>query len=234
MVGKHTENCMICGGQLVYSNTTQNMSCHFCKKHDDVNVICENGHYVCDSCHADNGISFITKYVKETKSKNPIIILTEIMKNITINMHGPEHHYLVVATLLSAYKNADGEIELDKALKSAEQRAKNVPGGVCGLWGSCGAGIASGIFISIITDATPLSEKEWAFANKMTSKSLNTISENGGPRCCKRNSYIAIIQAATFIKDNFGIMLEMPEQVSCIFSYRNKQCKKDDCLFFNK
>ena len=121
---------------------------------------------------------------------------------------------------------------LDCALQNAWQRAKNVPGGVCGLWGSCGAGIATGIFISIITGATPLSIAEWSLANQMTAQSLSAISMHGGPRCCKRNSMLAIHQAAALTKAAFGIAMDLPEQVKCEFFHRNGQCREHDCLYY--
>ena len=52
------------------------------------------------------------------------------------------------------------------------------------------------------------------------------ISENGGPRCCKRNSNLAIYQATAFVKEKFGITMELPEYVLCEFLHRNIQCKK--------
>ena len=52
-------------------------------------------------------------------------------------------------------------------------RGKAVPGGVCGFWGACGAGISAGMFISIISGATPLKNEPWGLANKMTSKALD-------------------------------------------------------------
>ena len=174
---------------------------------------------------------FITFHAKENLSQNPIAIATEMMKNPNINMHGPEHHYLVAAALLTAYKNAGGRIDFIKALENVKQRAENVPGGICGLWGSCGAGIAAGIFTSVITGATPLSEKEWSLSNQMTSKCLDIISKNGGPRCCKRNSYLAIIQASDFVREQFGVSMKLSEQISCDFSHLNNQCRKDNCLF---
>ena len=72
-------------------------------------------------------------------------------------------------------------------------RGKAVPGGVCGFWGACGVGISAGVFISIISGATPLKNEPWGLANKMTSKALDAIGSIGGPRCCKRDSYMAII-----------------------------------------
>lgn len=228
---KHSENCMVCGKPLVYSTVEQAVHCYVCGLSNATNTLCEDAHFVCDACHAEKGILAITLCTKENPSKNPIEIATGIMKNPDINMHGPEHHYLVPASLLAAYKNAGGEICLDTALQTARQRSQKVPGGICGLWGSCGAGIGTGIFISVITGATPLSGKEWSLANLMTSKSLATISENGGPRCCKRNTYLAISQSAAFVRKHFGVAMELPERIVCESSHRNNQCRGNNCLF---
>ena len=62
------------------------------------------------------------------------------------HMHGPEHHVMVGAALLTAYKNAGGNIELKDALIEMMHRGKAVPGGACGFWGACGAGISAGMF----------------------------------------------------------------------------------------
>lgn len=227
----YTEGCLLCGKPLTYFETAKQLSCQICGTEYSTNASCEDGHFICDSCHAQQGFAFIFQYVLETQSKNPISIATEIMENPYINMHGPEHHYLIVVALLAAYKNAGGQIYFEKAIQSARQRAKNVPGGICGMWGSCGAGIATGIFISIITGASPISEIEWSLANQMTSRSLAVISVNGGPRCCKRNTYLAITQAVEFVKEQFNIAMELPEKVICQFSHRNKQCRSKKCLY---
>ena len=63
---------------------------------------------------------------------------------------------MVGAALLTAYQNAGGKVDLEKSLLEVQRRGKGVPGGACGFWGACGAGISSGIFISIITASTPL------------------------------------------------------------------------------
>ena len=227
-----TENCMVCGKPLVYFETARTKNCYICGASVGTNAACEDGHYICDTCHSEKGILLITFETGNTSSRNPIKIAADIMKNKEINMHGPEHHYLVVASLLASYENAGGTVDLKSALQAARQRSKNVPGGICGLWGSCGAGIASGIFISIITGATPLSEQEWSLANQMTSRSLLIISENGGPRCCKRNSNLAIFEAASFVREHFGIAMELPDHVICEFSHRNSQCRGSACLYF--
>mgnify|MGYP006873675999 CR=1 FL=1 len=43
---------------------------------------------------------------------------------------------MVGAALLTAYKNAEGNIELKDALIEMMHRGKAVPGGACGFWGA--------------------------------------------------------------------------------------------------
>ena len=163
-------------------------------------------------------------------SKNPILILQKLMTLPFCHMHGPEHHIMVGASLLTAYKNAGGNIDLPKALVEMQSRGKQVPGGACGFWGACGAGISAGMFVSIITGSTPLANEAWGLSNQMTSSALGAIGEVGGPRCCKRDSYLAITRAVAFIKEHFGIEMEL-DKIKCIHSAQNNQCIKERCPF---
>ncbi len=228
----HRTGCLICGKDIKYFDPAISLECSLCGKKHDTTTSCEDNHFVCDSCHSQKGIDHITSFALETDSKNPFHIAKSMMEYPLIYMHGPEHHFLVPAALLAAYKNSGGDIDLAKSLNIAKQRAGKVPGGTCGFWGSCGAGVGSGIFISIITKATPLSIHEWRLANLMTSNSLAEISKNGGPRCCKRNTYIAISSAVDFVRENFGIKMERPPEVYCTFYKNNSTCRKKDCLYF--
>lgn len=168
------------------------------------------------------------------KSKNPIKILKKLMALPECPMHGPVHHYLVGAALLTAYKNAGGNIELDIMLEKLLERSKNVPAGACGLWGACGACISAGMFVSIITGAGPLNKpKEWGLSNLMTSNALMAIGTVGGPRCCKRDSYLSILSAIEFVKKNMGIDMELDEFCCSDFA-RNQSCLGIACPFFPK
>lgn len=64
--------------------------------------------------------------------RDPVRIAHEIMRRDTINMHGPEHHFLDGAAFLAAYRNAGGEIDLDKALDELAKRTVKMPGAMCG------------------------------------------------------------------------------------------------------
>ena len=230
----YTNGCIICGKDLIYFNSAKRIKCSICGKEFETNASCIEGHFVCDRCHSQPAILNITAQALTTDSKNPITTAVNMMKGKFINMHGPEHHYLIVAALLTAYKNSGGNIDLEKALLTARQRSQNVPGGICGMWGSCGAGIGAGMFVSIITEATPLSVEEWGQANLATSESLYNIAQNGGPRCCKRNTWLSIMSVIDMAKDITEIQMEKPGNIRCSFFMKNPTCKKEKCLYYPK
>ena len=223
------EECLICKAPLEYLNEDIEMECAICHKKEFSKTRCVNGHYVCNECHT-NGIDSIWGVCLAEKSKNPVEILNKMMKLSFCHMHGPEHHIMVGSALLTAYKNAGRNINLKKALVEMKKRGQNVPGGSCGFWGACGAGISSGIFISIITDSTPLAGQPFGLSNRMTAKALDAIGTIGGPRCCKRDSYLSILAAIDFVKEQLGIEMEKPEIV-CDFSAQNNQCLGKRCPF---
>lgn len=223
------DECLICKAPLEYSNEDISMECAVCHKKELSKTRCTNGHYVCNECHT-KGIDSIFGVCLSSNSKNPIHIINEMMALPFCHMHGPEHHIMVGAALLTAYKNAGGDIDLQKALIEIRNRGKSVPGGACGFWGACGAGISSGMFVSIIAGSTPLMNEPFGMANKMTSQALNAIGEIGGPRCCKRDSYLSIVQAVKFVKESLGIEMELDEIV-CKFSSKNNQCIGKRCPF---
>ncbi len=205
------------------------MECAICHKKEESKTRCISGHYVCNDCHTQ-GMDSMIGYCLSEHSKNPIEIMDKIMSLPFCHMHGPEHHVMVGAALLTAYRNAGGELELEKALLEIYRRGKEVPGGVCGFWGACGAGISTGIYMAIITKSTPLATTAWGLSNRMTAKALGSIGEIGGPRCCKRDSYLAITEAVKFTKENLGVAMEIGN-VSCTRSSQNNQCIQRACPF---
>lgn len=223
------EECLICKAPLEYLNEDIEMECAICHKKELSKTRCIAGHYVCNECHTQGIDSILGVCLCET-SKDPAIILNKLMSLPFCHMHGPEHHVLVGAALLTAYKNAGGDIDLKKSLIEMRNRGKNVPGGACGFWGACGAGISSGMFVSIITGSTPLTNEQFGLANKMTSMALNAIGSIGGPRCCKRDSYLSVLQAIDFVKENLGIEMEK-SKIICQFSPQNNQCIGKRCPF---
>ena len=223
------DECVICKAPLEYLEKDTEMECAVCHKKENSKTRCVNGHYVCNECHT-KGIDTIIGLCLNTKSSDPIEIVRMMMAESFCHMHGPEHHVMVGSALLAAYKNAGGDIDLKETLLEMQSRGKSVPGGVCGFWGACGAGISTGMFISIITKASPLSGESWGLSNLMTSKALGEIGKIGGPRCCKRDSYLAILAAIDFTEEHFGISMHKP-QITCTHSELNNQCIGKRCPF---
>lgn len=223
------EECLICGEPLEYLAQDTLMECALCHKQEQSKTRCVKGHYICNDCHTA-GMDSIIVFCQRESSKDPVYILEQLMSMPFCHMHGPEHHVLVGAALLTAYKNAGGDVDLQEALPEMVRRGKQVPGGACGYWGACGASISTGMFVSIITKNTPLSADTWRLTNLMTSRALEKVANHGGPRCCKRDSYLSILAAVDFVKDNFGIEMEKSE-VECSRSQNNNQCIGKQCPF---
>ncbi len=224
------EECLICKAPLEYLEQDELMECAICHKMENSKTRCGQGHYVCNECHG-KGLDDILGACLNADTKNPVELLEQLMDMPFCHMHGPEHHVMVGAALLTAYKNAGGDVELDSALAEMMNRGKSVPGGVCGFWGACGAGISTGMFLSIVTKATPLAKEAWGLSNQMTSRALGRIGAVGGPRCCKRDSYLAVTEAAAFVNEKLGVELELGK-IGCSRSERNNQCIKGRCPFY--
>ena len=223
------EECLICKAPLEYLEIDELMECEICHKKENSKTRCVNGHYVCNDCHTE-GLDSITGVCLNEDSRDPVAVLEKMMALPFCHMHGPEHHVMVGAALLTAYKNSGGNIDLESALKEMMSRGRGVPGGACGFWGACGAGISTGMFISIISGSTPLENEPFALSHRMTARSLGAIADVGGPRCCKRDSYLSVLAAVDFTKEHFGVEMEKA-YVICTHSAQNNQCIGMRCPF---
>ncbi|MEE1319902.1 MAG: DUF5714 domain-containing protein, partial [Ruminococcus sp.] len=87
-----------------------------------------------------------------------------------------------------------------------------------------------GMYVSIVLKATPLAKEAWGLSNQMTARALDVIGKNGGPRCCKRDSYLAIIEAVKFTEDKLGIKMKT-DNIVCSRSHLNNQCLQEECPF---
>lgn len=174
----------------------------------------------------------IIKDIKEEKRANPIRIFKNIAKKEYVSIHGPEHHILDGASLLVAYKNAGGKIEIDDALEKLMAEGLRMPGAMCGLWGVCGAITSIGAALSIIDGTGPLStDGTWGNHMQFTSNAISELGKINGPRCCKRDAMIAFKNGIFYVNSHYGIPLEY-EHVKCEYSNHNEQCIKERCPYY--
>ncbi|MCR5090794.1 MAG: hypothetical protein K6C08_14950 [Oscillospiraceae bacterium] len=229
--GGEFRDCMLCGKPLRYEKKASMRRCSICGEEKLSNCACEDGHYVCDACHAAGLDQFFVPFLLKSDEKCPLTLLEQVMAMPQVHMHGPEHHAIVPCVLLTAYHNCGGGNDLKEDLAQALERGKQVPGGICGYWGVCGAAAGAGIYMSILTGSNPLNGTAWAIPQKLTARCMNALSNVGGPRCCKRTCRLAIREAAAFTAELFGVEMPLTE-IRCTYCGENKECIGRACPFF--
>ena len=107
-----------------------------------------------------------------------------------------------------------------------------MPGATCGMWGVCGAVSSMGAALSIIDGTGPLSSDDsWGKHMEFTSKALCSLSQVGGPRCCKRDAFLSFQKVIEYINESYNVNLES-SRIECRFSEKNEQCIKEKCPFY--
>lgn len=225
-----TENCGVCGKPLVYGMEEVARRCAFCDGEFNALIYCPEGHYVCDACHNWAALDVLKSVLDSSSSKRPSEILEIVMSHPSVPMHGPEHHAMVPAIIVAAVKNSGYPVP-ESAVEKALERGVKVPGGWCGFYGACGAGLGVGIAVSVLTGATPLTGETRALTNEATAYALERMTD-GGPRCCKRASRRALELAVEFLKTRMDIVLDNNASIKCSYIDRNRECIRDDCAYF--
>ena len=156
----------------------------------------------------------------------------EIVVGIFLILFGTNFnlYYLVLAG--RAQKIPYEQFEED--LLEIEERAKEVPGGACGFYGNCGAAVGIGLFLSVYTGTDPHSEEYWGECNLATGRALQSIGEIAGPRCCKRNSFLALCSALDTLEEFLHISIPRTGEIRCKYHDANPDCKGSECPFFHK
>lgn len=176
----------------------------------------------------------IVQLCMQMKSTDPVEIFRKVIGEDFMRMHGPEHHVLDGACILTAYKHAGGAIDLENALAKLMNEGLRMPGAACGLWGVCGAVTSIGAALAIIDGTGPLSsDGSWGSHMLYTSAALKRMGEVNGPRCCKRDAYIAMSEAVRFINENDAVKLRETVPV-CGLSDKNAQCIRERCPYYGK
>ncbi len=224
------ENCCLCGRPLVYFPEERVLECGICHKRKSANAACEAGHFVCDECHGGSGAA-VLRLLLRSRERDPLRLLEQVFALPEVHLHGPEHHGIVPCVLIAAYRNCGGAVDPERSLTEAWTRGRKIPGGACGFLGVCGAAAGAGVFASIVSGATPLTEKQWAVPQRLTAACLEAMAEVGGPRCCKRTSRIAVECAAAFSAAEFGVHMPV-KRIPCAYRAQNSECIRQRCPYF--
>lgn len=231
--GRHPSGCMACGKEIGYLAQEREVACHYCGGIKKTNALCVEGHYICDDCHQQDGLSAIRLLCAETKEQDMLRLLDTIRRHPAIPLHGPEHHAMVPGIILATYRNLGGTISRE-AILTGIARGSKVPGGVCGFWGNCGAAAGVGIAFSVLLAATPLTPKARQQVQEITSRVLGEIAQTQGARCCQRETVTALREAALLSRRFLPVPLLAEADFVCKQFSANRECIRERCFLWRK
>lgn len=229
----HGSGCLVCGAALTYLASPRADACHYCGRTVVADARCAEGHFVCDACHASDAVEVITQVCMHSRERDAVALMHAIRSHPRFGMHGPEHHALVPAVILVALRNA-GQAVAEEQILTAIQRGQSIPGGACAFLGACGAAVGVGIAVSVLLEATPYAGRKRQCAQRATHRALERIASFEAPRCCQRDSWLALQEASRFLGENLGMTLRVDHGSTCDQSSRNKECIQDRCPLWSR
>lgn len=161
----------------------------------------------------DDTTDWVAQRCRSYASTDTSALLESLFDDPRCRPFGPLHHFIVGAVLITCFRNAQGTLDVaarDADLAELALRSANVPGAACAKWGVCGAAASAGMAYAIIRENAPLRVEGWSEDQTMVADILQCIARSGAPRCCKRDSRIAVSMAT----DRLNMLLEHPMEVS--------------------
>lgn len=229
--GRHVSGCVVCGAPLLYAEAPRVVRCNYCARELSTWATCEQGHFVCDQCHGGDYLQFVRSFVAQCQLTDPVAVFLQMRAGFPFPMHGPEHHALVPAAFLAAYRNAGGEIT-PAAIQNAIAEAAKLPGGTCAYWGGCSAALGVGVAYGAILKASPLKGRGRQAAQIVVTRILQRLSEFRAARCCRRESLLALQVAAQSSEDLLPTTLALSCVPTCDQASLNRECISGLCPFF--
>ncbi len=225
---QHRSGCMVCGAELLYFDVERTLSCSYCGRTLRANARCAKGHFVCDSCHSADAVEIIRQVCLNSRETDAVALMQKIRSHPHFRIHGPEHHSLVPAVILTALRNS-GEGITEEQILTGIQRGQTIGGGACAFLGACGAAIGVGIALSVLVGATPYDGGKRQTVQQATQKVLGEIASYDAPRCCQRDSWLALRTASRILEEKLGKFLKADRTIACDQFPKNKECILNRC-----
>jgi len=231
-VDRHQSGCMVCSSPLIYREAAGPCRCHYCQTEQVAPAVCEQGHYVCDDCHRADALAAIEQICRTTRETDLVALLEAIRRHPALPRHGPEHHVLVPAIILTAYRNLGGEVT-PEMFRTALARGQDVAGGACAFWGVCGAAAGVGIAFGVLLRANPLKPRERRQVQEAVQAVLTELSSWEAARCCQRESWLALRRAAELSRTLLPLPLTADAPLVCRQSGDRPDCLQSRCPLFD-
>ncbi|MHB8996687.1 MAG: DUF5714 domain-containing protein [Armatimonadota bacterium] len=227
----HTTGCRFCGQPLKTLDKAISARCMICGKRGLTHTWCTAGHFVCESCRSDELIGLLERCLEGAAFTDPVEMFLTLRQGEEFPMHGPEHHALVVASLLVPYHRLYGEPEWPLIIDAVREAASALPGGSCGRWGACSGALAVGIAFATILQSTPMEAAPRATAHKVVAAALATIGDCEAPRCCRRDCLLALHVACELSEKVLPHPLKTSFTNHCEQAEANEDCMGDGCPY---
>lgn len=184
--------CRFCGAPLKSLDNAVGARCMVCGERGRTRTWCTAGHFVCEECRGGETMQLVEGMLALPRSTDPVATFLLMRRSHPFPMHGPEHHPLVAAAFLLAYYDQHGEPSWATILDALQSAATQLPGGSCGYWGACSAGLAVGMAYCAILDSSPTDGAPRAQAHQAVGRILARLGEFDAPRCCRRECLLAL------------------------------------------
>lgn len=223
--------CGFCGTALKLLPNAIGARCMICGERGRTRTWCTQGHFVCEDCRGNELWGLVERLLQQDYSSDPVEILERMRESHDFPMHGPEHHPLVAAAFLVAYHNLHGEPEWSAILDTLQSAATQLPGGTCGFWGACAAGLSVGMAYCTILDSSPTDGEPRAASHKAVAQILARIGEFTGPRCCRRECLLSLQVACELSATLLPHAVTTEYRVPCAQAEDNPECLGSACPF---
>ena len=220
---KFSSGCMVCGEALHYAETEIELVCHYCGAVEKTNAYCQQQHFVCDQCHSADALNVLEHLCAEATETDMLELLQRFRRHPAIPVNGPEHHSLVPAIIVTAYRNSGGRITED-LIETAIRRGSQVIGGSCAFTGICGAATGVGIAFSLLLQANPVKPQQRQIVQQVTQQVLKDIAELEAARCCQRDCWLGLKKAAELSAEYLPLSLKAEAVIGCNQRGQNKEC----------
>ena len=206
--------------------------CMVCGERGLTRTWCGAGHFVCEDCRGSELIGLLKRCLEGAAYTDPVEMFLTLRQGDEFPMHGPEHHALVVASLLVPYHRLYGEPAWPVIIDAVREAATALPGGSCGFWGACSAGLGVGIAYATLLGSSPLEGSPRAAAHRVVAEALARIGGCEAARCCRRDCLIALHTACELSETLLPHPLRTTYVIRCEQATENEDCMGESCPYF--
>ncbi|MFZ2955419.1 MAG: DUF5714 domain-containing protein [Candidatus Ozemobacteraceae bacterium] len=204
-------------------------SCLFCQVSESADFHCAKGHYVCEDCRTDDPRDLVLRVCDRSKETAPLALWNLVTAHGAFRTHGPQFHFALAPVLAAVLRNRGLLTVESGVLATLTEKLSEIPALSCAERGMCGVAATAGTIVSLLTHATPVSDKERRAALSATGKALLEIASHKGGRCCRQSSLTTLESVWIFLRNELALPLE-PLEVSCRYSSQTADCKKE-CVY---